>query len=394
MSSIQLILGNPVIAAQAEPGERRWGYCQFPLLERLGSGALHISYHSAPDSAKAYGIDSGKRHVVSYDEGKSFQSSNPPSDGGVLLPNGDRVRIKHLPSPQADALELPAPVAEAFNGYSRKGMPVFDADAIPPELSGYPIERLKTGETEWREEIKRVKVPNAGRYVSEGVFPHQMLWRMRLDPKGRLWGIAYPFFFNEKGVGGTQPLFLVSEDMGHTFTYLSTIPYQPNQALDPDWDKRADFTEPDVAFMPDGSVICLMRTENGIHTGRAPMYLSRSTDGGSTWSVPHVFDHLGVWPTLLTLQNGVTLTCYGRPGLYVRATGDPAGLVWDERVAVIPYDFTLPEPHRPYDTCAYAELLALGDSEALLVYSDFNYPNADGVPVKTILARVIKTKKV
>ena len=115
------------------------------------------------------------------------------------------------------------------------------------------------------------------------------------------------------------------------------------------------------------------------------MYLSRSTDNGKTWSKPLFFDTLGVWPIIQTLKNGVTLVCYGRPGLYLRATADPSGLDWDERITVI-------NPgHNKQVTCAYAEMTALDDTTAYFVYSDFAYPNADGVPVKTILGCTVTT---
>ena len=95
---------------------------------------------------------------------------------------------------------------------------------------------------------------------------------------------------------------------------------------------------------------------------------SRSLDGGQSWSHPRVFDDRGVWPRMLTLANGITLASYGRPGLFVRATADPAGLEWEQRVVVV-------EPaERRQDTCSYSALLALDDRTALLAYSDFRYP--------------------
>jgi len=91
----------------------------------------------------------------------------------------------------------------------------------------------------------------------------------------------------------------------------------------------------------------------------------------------------GVLPRMLTLDNGVTLASYGRPGLFVRATADPSGLEWEPRVTVV-------EPlEQRADTCSYSRLLALDERTALLAYSDFNYPDAQGRKRKSLLVRTV-----
>lgn len=112
----------------------------------------------------------------------------------------------------------------------------------------------------------------------------------------------------------------------------------------------------------------------------------RSTDNGRTWSKPHVFDDLGVWPQLLTLNNGVTVTAYGRPGLYIRVTSDKSGRQWGERFPVVKPGNLM------QDSCSYASLLTLGDDRALIAYSDFNVPGPDGAPRKAIRVRTVTVK--
>jgi len=112
-----------------------------------------------------------------------------------------------------------------------------------------------------------------------------------------------------------------------------------------------------------------------------------SSDDCVTWSKPEIFDDLGVFPALLTLNNGVTLATYGRPGLYLRATADPAGRKWDDRVELV-----APTPVFQQDTCAYTGMIAVDDNTAYLVYSDFQRPNAKGTPVKTIMGRTIRAE--
>ena len=179
---------------------------------------------------------------------------------------------------------------------------------------------------------------------------------------------------------------LRSTDAGRSWEIWSEIPYAGDAAADPKADKREGFTEPYVCFMPDGSALVLLRTTDG--KGSGPMYWSRSTDIGKTWSPPAAFDDLGVWPQMLTLKNGVTLAVYGRPGLYVRATTDPTGLHWEKRVIVV-------EPARICtDTCSYAALLALNDHTALVAYSNFKLRNADGKRCKGIQVREVTVTKV
>jgi hypothetical protein len=158
--------------------------------------------------------------------------------------------------------------------------------------------------------------------------------------------------------------------------------YQPDPARDVKAVARDGFTEPCVHFMPDGAMICFLRTTDGHGVG--PLYWSRSADNGRTWSKPAVFDDLGVWPQTLTLKNGITLLAYGRPGLFVRATRDPGGREWGPRVEIVkPGQFM-------GDTCSYCSLLPLSDDTALIAYSEFNIPGPDGTPRKSIRVRTVK----
>ena len=120
------------------------------------------------------------------------------------------------------------------------------------------------------------------------------------------------------------------------------------------------------------------------------MYEARSTDRGYTWTAPKKFDSFGVWPTFLSLPCGATVLGYGRPGLFLRVSGDPAGKVFGEKVTVVPDSVSAEALHlwgEQDTTCSYCDLLALSDTEFYLVYSDFNVPDKDGRPCKTILGR-------
>ena len=90
------------------------------------------------------------------------------------------------------------------------------------------------------------------------------------------------------------------------------------------------FCEPDLEVLANGDILCMMRTGSG-----SPMYQSRSTDGGRTWSEPLSIGWPGVKPHLRLLDNGV-LACsagrgvYGNPQVtYAMFSVDGTGEKWE-----------------------------------------------------------------
>ena len=389
-ASPNIELDPPVVVSQAPADLREWGPWQFPALERLSDGRLQIAFHVAEDAATAYGTAPGA--AISDDDGQTWTELESADlaatwvSEALALPNGDRLRQVVLPSRKLEEVqdELPEPFATWTGGYGEEVTQYLD-ERVPAELAGWRFARLASGTQEWVEETANVRMPGARRHATSGVLVFPRFHRITHAPDGSLWGINHSL----RVVDGVMrnylaATFIQSTDHGRTWDLLSEIPYQPNKQVDKLWEKREGFTEPDITFLPDGSVFCLLRTSDG--SGEAPLYVSRSTDNGHTWSKPTIFDDLGVWPALLTLPNGVTLASYGRPGLYVRATDDPTGHSWGPRVTVV-------EPGEvSKDTCSYSALIALDDHTALIGYSDFNYPDKQGTPRKTILTRRVSVR--
>jgi hypothetical protein len=214
------------------------------------------------------------------------------------------------------------------------------------------------------------------------MFTFPWVWRMRLAPDGALWGLNYGFYAPGNVLADRLYVHLLrSVDYGHTWDLRSVIAYQPDPMADPAWDKRDGFSENNLAFLANGSLMCFLRTTDG--NGVGPMYAAYSQDGGISWSRPQVFDDRGVWPAVVDLGCGTTLVAYGRPGLFVRATHDPTGQAWGERVTVV-------EPGAlGKDTCSYSDLLALDDHTAIIAYSHFDFPGPDAMAHKSILVRTI-----
>ena len=109
---------------------------------------------------------------------------------------------------------------------------------------------------------------------------------------------------------------LASEDNGRTWTYLSTIAYDGESG-------QESFCEPAIVDLGAGELLAVMRT------GRfAPMFQSRSLDGGKTWQNPRPMKVLGLAPRMVLLENGALVCTFGwRPTKnQVVGAGQPAAL--------------------------------------------------------------------
>ncbi|MBN1348144.1 exo-alpha-sialidase [candidate division KSB1 bacterium] len=382
----KLIHGELVIISQAPAHVRNWGPWQFPIIQRLPDNRLQVKFHLGRDSAKDYGTQPGSS--FSADNGKIWSRMAPVATSSQArifqLPNGDQLQQIQLTSLPVENIKhlLPQTAGESKNTYTDDIITFYETESLPEELHGWQFSRLKAGSREWQNETAQVNIPGEVCWSIENVFARSYFRRIRQAPDGSLWGVHYARrIVNGKLRPHLAAAFLRSPDNGHTFEWISEIPYQPIPTADALWQQRQGFTEPDLAFLPDGSLYCLMRTTDGHGTG--PSYCARSVDGGRTWSQPAIFDDLGVLPTLLTLKCGVTLAAYGRPGLYLRATAAPDASAWNRRITLVE-----PDP-RQHMTCAYSDMIELDNNSALIVYSDFNVPDQQGNPCKTILVRKI-----
>src|SRR5262249_36824712 len=143
------------------------------------------------------------------------------------------------------------------------------------------FQRLVAGQTGWKTETATVHDSETLRVASEGVLSFFPLWRMKAAPDGTLWAITYEYRIPRgPSKARLECLFYTSDDDGHNWHLRSNIPYPAGADIshDPMRDAREGFSEPDIAFMPDGSLSCLLRTTDG--NGIGPMYYSRSTDAG------------------------------------------------------------------------------------------------------------------
>lgn len=375
-----------MLVAEAPAGESRWGRYQFPTFGRIGN-RIALTFHVAEDSARAYGQHGEHpNRGLSSDGGRTWSlvRATEPTDG-MLLPNGDRIRIgtaevtpKSIP---VGELLLPAPVGTLIGTYGQLPYVYYRHDELPAALQGVPLSRRPAGSTQWVEERARLDDPAMLRYTIQEVFPVVWWGDVHLAADGSLLAIVYPC-----SLAGEVACYR-STDYARSWQAQGRIPYRPDLRADPLAPGRVHgFTEPGTVLLHDGSLLAVLRTTDGLGVG--PMYRSRSTDLGRSWSAPEVMSPTGVMPRLLQLGNGVIVLGSGRPGVDLRFCFDGRGVHWTDPQPLVP----LTSADVQADSCGYTSLFAVDDDSFLIAYSWFKRPAADGTLRKAVLVRRVTVR--
>ena len=391
---LNLKIDEPVIAIMGPEAKVGWGPCQFPEIRKIPDGRLVIRYHLGQDVAEEYGKDSG--WLISEDEGNSWRTVREDEMRvtrglfGTKLPNGKHLRIITPSNHPVDKDFIKSCPNRARAGASW----ILPAEDIPKELfpMGWQYGLYDPATDE--DEIFFCDLDFPGmtiRLLDSGALVRPFPFgNLRVAPDGTLWQTTYYWGRNPENLGNTSPYFACyffqSLDNGKSFKLRSWIKYLPDTNDFPDAFVCEGFCEPYLEFLPDGSMVTLMRT--GIFT---PCYISHSYDGGITWTKPKKFDRIGVFPQMLALDCGVTLASYGRPGVFVRATDDPCGKEWDDPIEILPF-IDKKVWNWGCDSCSYTGLVALDERTALLAYSDFSITDENGTKRKCLMSRKIHVK--
>ena len=419
-----------------------WGVFQFPNGYLLPDGSIVSDVHYNDDTHEHHGKD--RKHFISKDGGENWEDApvSVSEKCGTLLPNGDRLFILQEASVIMNAADappgkianetipgdgieysqngkMPRPLAMRYDIFSTQHS-LYLHDTLPGGLikKGFPFLRQKKGESKFVKEYCNLEWDwfSVGGYLlrdEKGDKTKDKLllsvpWaygRLRIAPDGSVWLPQYTcqnMALNPRNgalIHSMISVFLRSDDNGRTFKLVSFLEHVRDSSEEPEI--SGGFLEPDIAFMPDGSIITLMRTVEVCSTGGrewGPSYIARSVDNGVTWSKPERFEEIGVLPKLCALKCGVTLAAYGRPGIYIRATADPKGLKWEKPIEIMTggdrSGLANNPPTRPNfwqwaGSCCNIDLIALSDNEAMLFYTDFYYPDATGKKRKSLFAQKI-----
>ena len=147
---------------------------------------------------------------------------------------------------------------------------------------------------------------------------------------------GYPEEFNFRKY---RTVVVFSSDNGKSWKDPVTVAYNRQLARGTDDDSSVQtttivpavtqegFCEADLTRAINGTIICAMRSGGRIGVIKAPifptpLYISRSTDEGKTWTPPVPVADRGVCPYLVTLNNGVVVCSYARPGDWMIFSAD------------------------------------------------------------------------
>ena len=440
---MEITLGEEkIVAIGPRYEDSYWGQWQFPKLMEGKDGQIVMTFHNGDDVWEELGT--ADVWATSDDRGESWNIVKDHSTivKGVQLPNGDFLRHDGRVSVALDLDKLQAPMQTGnytipsddlhaksndinklplprghFHDIWKQRWSIYHMDELPDglfdHLKEWPMLRTPAGETVEQAEWASLDWENRGllmmfptsRNVAIPAMP-QFIGKLKVGPDGKLWAATYNKGLNPNN-GAYSPysstFVLCSEDDGHSWKMQGYLPYIPDNDEYEYAFMVGGWDEPDLAFAPDGSMIMILRVTDVFHGDKewAPSYITRSTDNGKTWSKPVRFDDIGVMPRTCQMGDAI-LAIYGRPGIYVRGTTDPAGMTWDAPVEVMTNkdrSGLMNEPpvrpnfHQWAGSCCNCDIHALDDTHALIVYSDFYHLCEDGVRRKSIKTRIVTIEK-
>jgi hypothetical protein len=150
-----------------------------------------------------------------------------------------------------------------------------------------------------------------------GMLFHRSLLRL---PDGSLQGTMYGKYASDTRY---RVIWVKSTDQGSNWKVVSTV---ATSATSPG---REGFCEPVAIRAADGTLLVVMRVESGL-----PLYQSRSTDHGLTWSTPTTLpgvdpaDTHSVDPEMTLMTNGTLVLSYGRMATRMLFSLDGSGYAW------------------------------------------------------------------
>ena len=418
---------KPVFVAPVNEHAQHWGVYAIPWMWRTPDGKIYICVNGMPDHAGiTYGVSPQDILFVSEDGGESFRQTDGqqvtvPSFTGIDAPyyrlsDGRFISVRLLPNNAPIQDVTPTKTYPGVNGETL--FHVFRLADIPLACRQIELEEYATDGSVARYPLSicfpSLEIPvfsaakrTDGKEILVDTYipvpelrfqPYYTIHALCELSDGTIVGCMSGQAASVTDRAYDMVYLVASEDGGKTFRYRADIT-SPN-----DPPAFGYSYENSLTVAPNGDLLVVMRTEHCVPLEIEPTtdaMLSRSTDNGFTWSAPVPIADSCVTPHLVTLQNGVIVLIYGRPGIHMKYSTD-SGKSWSAPITLI--GSTLSE-HRArgdgymeckfwdMDTYANTFIEVLSEDTFLICYTDMKYQTGDGLDHRATLVRRITFRK-
>ena len=401
-------MGDPVIVAQSTTEPILFGGYQDPFIRCNGQGELYVRFNTRRDCHETFGTETSNPVYKSTDAGKTWEFLPNPLYSWITarksLPNGDYLELREH-SIVTDLPELPPlpegrdnciTIASSSSVYLVDELLPVLGDRVAKEFKAY---RVLAGTEEIVEETCRINWKNMPlRYFNNRKpFLSRIFGNTyRVDKNGVLWMPVNGPYIDDSGKLGSGydcMHMLRSDDMGHTWDYVSSVVYK-EEYNHPDAVDVEGFSETTLEILDDGSLFCIMRSGSlhpfkmGKENHPIPkLYAVKSSDGGKTWTKPVPFYDYGVFPVSVKLDCGSIIMSSGRPGVYIRTCDDHAAENWNDVIPILAVpDEDVYKAYYEY-SCSNTGVCGYDSNTAFLVYSNFRLNDPSGKRAKSILVQ-------
>lgn len=324
-------------------------YQAWPTVAKDAQGTLYVG---CSGHRLGHVCPFGKNYLyISHDQGQSWigpivanSSIMDDRDAGVCAWGDGNVLLSwfnhSLATYEKRATDGKKHSAEMLNPLSQAALELWRSLPAAQVKPGSYVRLSRNGGANWSEPVK---VPLTS--------PHGPT----RTPDGRLLFVGKAFHWD--GLTHGTVYAIESTDDGMTWDLLSQLPC-------PDGFQWSQIHEAHALQLKDGTVLAALRVHDDTLPRRLTIYITRSADGGHSWSGPErIPDLLGAPPHLLQHSSGAVILTYGRRldrcGQYARVSYD-SGLTWSDDIAV--------SPEAPDWDHGYPSTTELEDGSLLTVY--------------------------
>ena len=286
----------------------------FPGILEL-DGRLVLSF-ARSQHGREHTVDEDTNRVIeSYDDGETWQPVpedyplvfRDPQTGRIIdgfggfigyLRDGTIVHIGHNTQLQHDVGYAGARMHDEF----QQDNPTFRFQRASGDGQLLETIKFKVAGMPWGRRSYQVYSPILE--MDDGDLLAAMEWckmlpedRWRREAHGRIWKYLFGVFIVRSGDGG------------HSWDYVTQFDPDEVQPVYGISDRSVDdgFDEAHMAKLPNGDILCMLRTGS-----YSPLWQARSRDGGRTWDAPESTGWPAVKPQLQVLPNGVLACASGR----------------------------------------------------------------------------------